>query len=132
VVSHPKRINIKQYFNTSHFSVNNRRFVIKYSQVTQLYITKVFYKQFSCHGSIKHHFFSEILIKLRLSHSVQSHDQNRMQHDTSDIIFYAFKNTFVMKSFICFTNIFIYLQFSCHEFIKKSIFITNIDKMNHF
>jgi hypothetical protein len=42
-----------------------------------------------------------------------------MQHDTSDISFSAFKNTFVMKGFICFTDIFIYKQFSCHEFIKN-------------
>ena len=41
-----------------------------------------------------------------------------MQHDTSDILFSAFKNTFVMKGFICFTDIFIYKQFSCQEFIK--------------
>ena len=50
----------------------------------------------------------------------------------SDISFSAFKNTFVMKDFICFTDIFIYKQFSCHEFIKKSIFIANIDKINNF
>ena len=55
-----------------------------------------------------------------------------MQHDTSDILFSAFINTFVMKGFICFTDIFIYKQFSCHEFIEKSIFVTNIDKMNNF
>ena len=42
-----------------------------------------------------------------------------MQQDTSDIIFSAFKNTFVMKGFICFNDIFIYKQFSCHEFDKK-------------
>ena len=39
----PKTINIKQYLSTNHFLVNNRHFVIKYSQ-TQLYITKVFEK----------------------------------------------------------------------------------------
>ena len=37
----------------------------------------------------------------------------------SDILFSAFKNTFVMKGFICFTDIFIYKKFSCLEFIKK-------------
>jgi hypothetical protein len=44
-----KTINIKQYLSTSHFLVDNRYFVIKSSQTTQLYITKVFDKQFSCH-----------------------------------------------------------------------------------
>ena len=54
------------------------------------------------------------------------------QHDTSDILFSPFKNTLVMKSFICFTDIFIYKQFTCHEFIKKSIFGRNIDNINNF
>jgi hypothetical protein len=40
----PKTINIKQYLSTNHFLVNNRYVVIKYSQTTQLYITKVFEK----------------------------------------------------------------------------------------
>jgi hypothetical protein len=39
------------------------------SQTTQLYITKVFYKQFSCHDYIKNLFSWEILIKLTLSDS---------------------------------------------------------------
>jgi hypothetical protein len=51
-----------------------------------------------------------------------------MQRDTSYILISEFKNTFFIKGFICFTDIFIYKQFSCHELIKKSIFITNIDK----
>ena len=55
-VSFPKTINIKQYLNTNNFSVNIRKFVIKSSQITQLYITKVFYKQFSCHDYIKIYF----------------------------------------------------------------------------
>jgi hypothetical protein len=54
-----------------------------------------------------------------------------MQQDTFDILFSAFKNTFVMKGFICFTDIFIYKQISCHEFIKKSIIVTNINEMNN-
>ena len=54
-MSCPKTINIKQYLNTNNFLVNNRHFVIKSSQ-TQLYITKVFDKQFSCHDYIKNHF----------------------------------------------------------------------------
>jgi hypothetical protein len=37
-----------------------------------------------------------------------------------------------MKGYISFTDIFIYKQFSCHEFIKKSIFVANIDKINNF
>jgi hypothetical protein len=44
-VSYPNTINIKQYLSTSIFEVNNRHFVIKSSQATQLYITQVFYKQ---------------------------------------------------------------------------------------
>jgi hypothetical protein len=40
-VSAPKTINIKQYLNTSNFTVNNRHVVIKSSQATQLYITSV-------------------------------------------------------------------------------------------
>jgi hypothetical protein len=54
-----------------------------------------------------------------------------MQHDTSDILFSALKNAFVMKGFICFTDIVIYKQFSCHEFIKKTIIVTNINEMNN-
>ena len=50
----------------------------------------------------------------------------------SDISFSAFKNTFVMKGFICFTDIYIYKKFSWLEFIKKSIFVANIDKINNF
>jgi hypothetical protein len=41
-VSSPKTINITQYLNTNNFSVNNRHIVIKISQATQFYITKVF------------------------------------------------------------------------------------------
>jgi hypothetical protein len=41
-VSSPKTINITQYLNTNNFSVNSRHFVMKSSQTTQLYITKVF------------------------------------------------------------------------------------------
>ena len=70
-VCDPKTINIKQYLNTNNFSVNNRHFVIKSSQATQLYITKVFYNQFNCHDYIKNYFSSDILIKLTLSDSVQ-------------------------------------------------------------
>jgi hypothetical protein len=55
-----------------------------------------------------------------------------MQHDTSDILFSELKNTFVMKGFICFTDIFIYKQFSCQELIRKSIFEANIDIMSKF
>ena len=44
---------------------------------------------------------------------------NKIKHDISDILFSAFNNTFVMKRFICFTDIFIYKQFSFHEFIKN-------------
>jgi hypothetical protein len=55
-VSHPKTINIKQYLSTDNFSVNDRHVVIKSSQTTQLYNTKVIYKHFSCHHHIKTHF----------------------------------------------------------------------------
>jgi hypothetical protein len=72
-VCDPKTINIKQYLNTNNFPVNNRHFVIKSSQTTQLYNTKVVYKQFSCHDYIKKK-SSEILIKFTFSDSVESHD----------------------------------------------------------
>ena len=65
-VSSPKAINIKQYFSTTHFSVNNRHFVIKSSQTTQLYITKVFDKQFSCHDYIRKSFFVTNLDKFNV------------------------------------------------------------------
>ena len=55
-----------------------------------------------------------------------------MQNDTSYILLSGFKNTFAMKGLISFTDIFIYKQFSCHEFLKKSIIVTDIDKMNNF
>ena len=93
-VSCSKTINIKQYLNTNNFSVDNRHFVIKSSHATQLYIAKIFYKQFSCHDYIKNPFSSEILIKLTLSDSVKSPDYIMMQHDTSDILFSLFKMTF--------------------------------------
>ena len=70
-VSSPKIINTTQYLNTNNFSINNRHAVIKSSQTTQLYITKVFYKQFSCNDYIKNNFSSEMLIKLTFSDSVQ-------------------------------------------------------------
>jgi hypothetical protein len=57
-LSHPKTINIKQYLSTDNFSVNNWHVVTKSSQTTQLYITKVNYKHFSCHHHIKKHFRS--------------------------------------------------------------------------
>ena len=37
-----------------------------------------------------------------------------------------------MKGFICFTDNSIDKQYSCHELIKKSIYVANIDKINHF
>ena len=52
-VCHPKTINIIQDLNTDNFSVNNRHFVNKSSETTELYNTKVVYKQFSCHDYIK-------------------------------------------------------------------------------
>ena len=52
-----------------------------------------------------------------------------MQHDKSYILFSAFKNAIFIKRFICFTDIFIHKQFNSHEFIKKNIFVTNIDKI---
>jgi hypothetical protein len=53
-VSNPKAIKIKQYFSTTHFSVNNRHFVIQSSQTTQLYITKVFMRNVILSGKIKY------------------------------------------------------------------------------
>ena len=40
---------------------------------------------------------SEILIKLSLSDSVQSHDKNKMKHDTSKIVSSLFKMTFNLR-----------------------------------
>jgi hypothetical protein len=59
-VSPPKKINIKQYLNTSNFTVNNRHFVIKSSQATQVDITKVFYREFNFHDYTTNLFSSEI------------------------------------------------------------------------
>jgi hypothetical protein len=73
-VSCPKTINKKQYLNTNNVSGINRHFVMKSSQATQRYISKVLYKQFSCHGYIENYFSSEIFIKFTFSDSVQSHD----------------------------------------------------------
>ena len=73
--SRPKIINNKKYLNTNNVTGNNRHFVFKSSQVPQLYITKVFYKQFSCSGYINHS-SSEILIKLTFSDSVKSQVTN--------------------------------------------------------
>jgi hypothetical protein len=47
---------------------------MKYSQTTQIYTTKVFYKQFSCHHHINNHFSSQIFLRLTFSDSVQAHD----------------------------------------------------------
>ena len=52
-VSSPKTINIKQYLSTGHVLVDTIYFVIKSSQTTQLYITKLFDKQFSFHDYIR-------------------------------------------------------------------------------
>ena len=73
-MSDPKTINIKQYLKTNNVSVNNTNFVIKSSQATQIYITKVFHNKSSFHGYIKINFSAEIFIKFTFSHSVQSHD----------------------------------------------------------
>ena len=40
--------------------------------------------------TIENHFSSDILIKSTFSDSVQSHDKNKMQQDTSDILFSTF------------------------------------------
>jgi hypothetical protein len=73
-VSSPKTINIKQYLNTSNFTVNNRHFVIKSSQASQLDITKVFYREFNFHDYITNLFSSEILKKITFFNSDQSRD----------------------------------------------------------
>jgi hypothetical protein len=50
----------------------------------------------------------------------------------SDILFSAFKNAFVMKRFVYFTDIFIYKQFSCHGYMGNHFFfVTNIDTINN-
>ena len=68
--SRPKIINNKKYLNTNNVTGNNRHFVFKSSQVPQLYITKVFYKQLSCYDYIKNHFSQQMMIQLTLSNSV--------------------------------------------------------------
>jgi hypothetical protein len=45
---------------------NHKQFLIKSSQTTQLYTTKVFYKQFSCHHHIKKSFFVTNLVKINI------------------------------------------------------------------
>ena len=62
------------YNNKYKTIFKHKQFLIKSSQTTQLYITKIFYKQFSCHHHIKNHFSSQIFLKLTFSDSVQSHD----------------------------------------------------------
>jgi hypothetical protein len=65
-VSHPKTINIKQYLGTDNFSVNNRHAVIKFSQTTQLYITKEIDKHFSCPHHINIHFLYQFFFKINM------------------------------------------------------------------
>jgi hypothetical protein len=115
---------LKQYLDTNNFSVNNRHFVIISSQATQLYITKVPYKQLNCHDYIKNHFSSEISIKLTLSDSVQSHDSNKMQHETSDILFSLFKITFNLKGSLDQEFSFIV------KILKTSFFVRHFDKIH--
>ena len=74
-VSCPKTINKKQHVSTNNFSVNNIHSVIKSSQATQLYITKVFYKQFSCH------LLWQIFLKLTFSCSVQSQGCTKLRSE---------------------------------------------------
>jgi cytochrome c biogenesis factor len=58
----PKTIIIKQYLSTKNFSINNTHFVIKSSQTTQLYITKVIYKHFICPVWEGHKDVTELLL----------------------------------------------------------------------
>ena len=64
----------------------------------------------------KKNFFAANSIKI---HILGFSSFTRLKQKQSDILFSAFKNTFVMKGFICFTDIYIYKLFSCHEFINK-------------
>lgn len=56
----------------------------------------------------KKHLMQQILKKISVS-------VKKMQHNTYDALFSAFKDTFVMKDIICFTDIFTYKQFSCQN-----------------
>jgi hypothetical protein len=47
--------------------------------------------------TITNHLSSEMFIKLTFSDSVESHDKNKMQNVTSDILFSLFKMTFNLK-----------------------------------
>ena len=77
----------------------------KFSFIVKIYKKIIFRQKF-----LKHlHFL------IQLNHPIKT------RCNTTHLIFYFLhlKNTFLMKSFICFTDFFIYKQFSCHEFIKN-------------
>ena len=114
----PKAINIIQYLNKSNFVVNNRHCVIKSSQATQLYITKVFY-QFS-HHHIETHFFVA-----NINHTI------RTKPHTTCLVFYIFH--FWRYS----TSVFLILTrkqsyFVTNHHIKKSFCVTKLFKINIF
>ena len=67
---------------------------------------------------------SDILIKLTFSDSVQSHDLNKMQQDTSDILFSLLKITFNLKGSVDQEFRFIV------KIKKKTFFVRNFDKIN--
>ena len=99
-VWNPKTINIKQYLNTNMFSANNRHFVIQSSQAKQLYITKVFYKQFSCHDYITKN------LKQYLNTNNFSVNNRHLFIKSSQT-----KQLYITEVF--------YKQFSCHDYIKN-------------
>ena len=96
-VCDPKTINIKKYLSTNNFTVNNRYFVIKSSQPTQIYITKVFYKQFYCHYYIKKLFFVRNFDKINIFWFSSITRLKQDATSTFDILFCLFKMTFNLK-----------------------------------
>jgi hypothetical protein len=122
-VSDPKTINIKQYLNTNNFSVNSRHFVIKSSQATQLYITKVFYEQFSCHDYKKKIFVRNFdKINIFWFSSITRLKQDATRH----VWYFIFSMTFNLKRSV-------HQEFSFIIKIKiKSFFVTNSNKINIF
>ena len=67
-----------------------------------------------------------MFIKLTFSDSVESHDKNKMQHVTSDILFSQFKMTFSLKGSVDQEFSFIV------KIKKKNIFCNNSNKIYIF
>ena len=113
-VSCPKTINIKQYLSTNNFSVNNRHFVNTPSHLTQLYTTKVIYKQFSCHHHIHKSFFVINLFKIN---NLWFSSITLLKQDPKRRVWYS---------------IFFILDDISHSSLEGSVFPPEMIKKNHF